>query len=131
LFGYRHYSFTGSWNLKDQGVIEAGAAPVRELFLVLPEDLIEFKLSDSDCYAKVEIKKLGYIKTGTVKELLEWLAFNSYMEKAGLSGNDQIPGQRPSAGCLPCASRLDQACRTTIGHMLSIGRTIGLPFLGY
>ena len=46
FFTYRHYSFKGTWDLKDQGVIEAGAVPVRELFLVLPEDVIEFKLSD-------------------------------------------------------------------------------------
>jgi hypothetical protein len=79
--------------LKDQGVIEAGATPVRELFLVLPEDLIEFKLTDPDCYARIEIRKLGYIKTGNLRELQEWLAYNSYLEKAGLNGNDRISGQ--------------------------------------
>lgn len=131
FFTYRHYSFKGYWDLKDQGVIEAGAAPVRELFLVLPEDLIEFKLTDPDCYAKVEIRKLGYIKTGNLRELQEWLAYNSFMEKAGLNGNDQILGQRPSAGCSPGASWLDQACRTTIGGMISVGRTIGLSLPSY
>ena len=95
FFTYRHYSFRGYWDLKDQGVIEAGAAPVRELFLVLPEDLIEFKLTDPDCYARIEIRKLGYIKTGNVRELQEWLACNSYMEKAGLNDKDQVP--------VPCA----------------------------
>jgi hypothetical protein len=84
FFTYRHYAFRGYWDLKDQGVIEAGPAPVRELFLVLPEDLIEFKLTDPDCFARVEIKKLGYIKTGNVLELQEWLACNSYMEKVGV-----------------------------------------------
>jgi hypothetical protein len=93
FFTYRHYAFRGYWELKDQGVIEAGATPVRELFLVLPEDLIEFKLTDPDCYARIEIRKLGYIKTGNLRELQEWLAYNSYLEKAGLNGNDRISGQ--------------------------------------
>ena len=131
FFTYRHYSFRGYWDLKDQGVIEAGAVPVRELFLVLPEDLIEFKLTDPDCYAKVEIRKLGYIKTGSVQELQKWLAYNSYMEKAGLNGNDPIPDHRPSAGCSPGASWADQACRKTIGRMLSVGRSLGLSLPGY
>lgn len=131
FFTYRHYSFRGYWELKDQGVIEAGAAPVRELFLVLPEDLIEFKLTDPDCYARIEIRKLGYIKTGNVRELQEWLAYNSYMEKAGLNANNQISGPGPSAGCLPGTSWLDQTRGATVGGLLSVGRAIGLPFLGY
>jgi hypothetical protein len=84
FFTYRHYAFRGYWDLKDHGVIEAGPVPVRELFLVLPEDLIEFKLTDPDCHARIEIRKLGYIKTGNMLELQEWLACNSYMEKAGV-----------------------------------------------
>jgi hypothetical protein len=95
FFTYRHYAFNGYWNLKDQGVIEAGGAPVRELFLVLPEDLIEFKLNDADCCAKIEIKKLGYIKTGNLCELQEWLAYNSYLEKAGRLSVDPMSSLWP------------------------------------
>lgn len=109
LFTYRHYSFKGYWDLKDQGVIEAGAAPVRELFLVLPDDLIELKLTDPDCYAKVEIRNLGYIKTGNVRELREWLAYNSYMEKVELNGDNQTAGSAQSSGCLTGTSWLDRA----------------------
>jgi hypothetical protein len=128
---YRHYAFKGYWELKDQGVIEAGATPVRELFLVLPEDLIEFKLTDPDCYAKIEIRKLGYIKTGNLRELQEWLAYNSYMENAGFNGKNQISGRGPCSGCLPATSWWDQTRGATVGGLLSVGRAIGLPFLGY
>jgi hypothetical protein len=131
FFTYRHYAFRGYWDLKDQGVIEAGPAPVRELFLVLPEDLIEFKLTDPDCYARIEIRKLGYIKTGNVCELQEWLAYNSYMEKAGLNANNRISGPLPYGGCLTGASWLERAQGAAIGGLFSVGRTIGLPFLGY
>jgi len=109
LFTYRHYSFKGSWDLKDQGVIEAGAAPVRELFLVLPDDLVELKLTDPDRYAKVEIRSLGYIKTGNVRELQEWLAYNSYLEKVELNGNSPTRGLAQSSGCLTGTSWLDRA----------------------
>jgi len=131
FFTYRHYAFRGYWDLKDQGIIEAGAAPVRELFLVLPEDLIELKLTDPDCHAKIEIRKLGYIKTGCVRELQEWLAYNSYMEKAGLNGNSQISNAVPSEGCFTGASWLEYARGAAIGGLLSVGRTIGLPLPGY
>lgn len=131
FFTYRHYAFRGYWELKDQGVIEAGAVPVRELFLVLPEDLIEFKLTDPDCHAKIEIRKLGYIKTGNLGELQEWLAYNSYMEKAGLNADSRISGPEPSSGCLTSSSWLEHARRASVGGILSVGRSIGLPFLGY
>ena len=36
---YRHYTFVGYWQLKDQGVLESSTLPTRELFLVL-SDLI-------------------------------------------------------------------------------------------
>jgi hypothetical protein len=131
FFTYRHYAFRGYWDLKDQGVIEAGSAPVRELFLVLPEDLIEFKLTDPDCHARIEIRKLGYIKTGNVRELQEWLAYNSYMEKAGLNLKDQIPDGAPSPGCLTGANWLDRCRSATIVRLLNFGRTIGLPVSGH
>jgi len=131
FFTYRHYAFRGHWDLKDQGVIEAGPAPLRELFLVLPEDLIEFKLAEPDCHARVEIRKLGYIKTGNLCELQEWLACNSYIEKAGLNLKDQISDGAPFPGCLTGASWLDRFRSATIGGLISLGRTIGLPVPGY
>jgi hypothetical protein len=130
LFTYRQHTFRGYWDLKDQGVIKDGAAPVRELFLVLPEDLIEFKLTDPDCYARIEIRNLGYMKTGNLHELHGWLAHNSCIEKAELSSHGQVSGPVPFAGCLAHASCLDQACRPTIGRMLSVDRAIDLPFAG-
>lgn len=130
LFSYRHYSFKGYWDLKDQGVIEAGAAPIRELFLVLPDDLIELKLTDPDCYAKVEIRNLGYIKTGNVRGLQEWLAYNSYMEKVELNGDNRTAGPAQSSGCLTGTSWLDRACAAGIGGALSVGKIIGLPIGG-
>jgi hypothetical protein len=129
FFTYRHYSFSGAWELKDQGVIEAGAVPVRELFLVLPEDLIEFKLTDPDCHAKVEIRKLGYIKTGNLREVQEWLAYYRHIEKAWL--NNEIPAadRRASPNCFPGNSWLGQACNLTLGRLFSLGRFIGLPIV--
>ena len=80
-FTYRHYSFKGTWELKDQGAIESVSASFRELFLVLPEDLIEFKLRDPDLNAAIEVTNLGYIKKGNVEELKKWLAYNVYLER--------------------------------------------------
>ena len=131
FFTYRHYAFKGHWDLKDQGVIEAGAVPLRELFLVLPEDLIEFKLTDPDCNTKVEIRKLGYIKTGNLQELQEWLAYNSYMEKAELNAYNQTPGPAPYGACLTGASWLEHARRGVAGCLFSVGRTIGVALPEY
>jgi hypothetical protein len=79
-FSYKHYQFSGKWELRDQGTIEAGAA-VRELFLVFPGDLIEFRLTEPDPCAKIEIKGLGYIVKGTSAEIQRWFACHAYMEK--------------------------------------------------
>ncbi len=130
FFTYRHYAFRGYWDLKDQGVIETGAAPIRELFLVLPEDLIEFKLNDADCYARIEIRKLGYIKTGNLCELQEWLAYNSYLEKAGLNENGQISRGLPST---PCSNDtwLKHVRGAAVGGLFSFGRSIGLHWPGH
>jgi hypothetical protein len=87
-FTYRHYSFNGTWELKNQGAIESGPTAFRELFLVLPDDLIEFKLRDPDLNAAVEITNLGYIKKGTVDELKKWLAYNVYLERPVFQGAD-------------------------------------------
>jgi len=113
--------------LKDQGVIEAGAVPLRELFLVLPEDLIEFNLTDPDCHAKVEIRKLGYIKTGNLVELQEWLAYYRYLEKAGPADGVHADDGRASLNCSPGSSWLDRTCISTVDRLFSLGRFIGLP----
>jgi hypothetical protein len=89
FFSYKHYSFCGYWDLKDQGTIEAGAATVRELFLVLPGDLIEFKMLDPDPYARIEVKNLGYIKKGSVGELQRWLAYQAYVENYAANRRQQ------------------------------------------
>lgn len=127
FFTYRHYAFRGYWELKDQGVIEAGAVPLRELFLVLPEDLIEFKLTDQDCYAKIEIRKLGYIKTGNVCELQEWLAYYRHLEKAGLDNEVPAAARRASPNCSAGISWLDQTCISTVGRLFTLGRFMRLP----
>lgn len=131
FFTYRHYAFRGYWDLKDQGVIETGAAPIRELFLVLPEDLIEFKLNDADCYARIEIRKLGYIKTGNLCELQEWLAYNSYLEKAGLNENGQISSGLPSTPCSNDTTWLKHVRGAAVGGLFSFGRSIGLHWPGH
>ena len=81
FFSYRHYTFKGYWEIKDQGMIESIQNPTRELFMVLPEDLIEFKLLEPDCFTRIDVKNIGFVKKGSICELQEWLAYNSYMER--------------------------------------------------
>ncbi|MFA6224451.1 MAG: hypothetical protein WC647_19295 [Desulfomonilaceae bacterium] len=85
FFSYKHFTFKGFWEIKDQGMIEAVHHSTRELFMVLPGDLIEFKLLEPDCNCKIDITNIGYIKKAGLCELQEWLVYNSYMEKANLS----------------------------------------------
>jgi hypothetical protein len=80
IFAYRHYAFRGYWDLKDQGLIESGPVRQRALFLVLPDDLIEFRLLEPDPYARIEVKDLGCVKKGSVEELQNWLAYRVYIE---------------------------------------------------
>jgi hypothetical protein len=82
VFTYRHYTFKGYWELKDQGLIESGPVQQRALFLVLPDDLIEFKLLEPDPCAKIDISELGYVKKGCVGDLQRWLAYRVYMDNA-------------------------------------------------
>ena len=49
--------------------------------MVLPEDLIEFKLLETDCFTRIDVKNIGYVKKGSICELQEWLAYQSYMER--------------------------------------------------
>lgn len=92
FFCYRHYAFKGNWEIKDQGVIETHYSSTRELFMVLPEDVIEFRLLEPDCYSKIDVTNIGYIKKAGICELQEWLAYNSYMERMNLPG---IGGNEP------------------------------------
>lgn len=85
IFTYRHFAFKGYWELKDQGVIEAGPVPQRALFLVLPDDLIEFRLLAPDPCAKIDVSELGYIKKGSLAELQRWLAYRVYMDNTPTS----------------------------------------------
>jgi hypothetical protein len=54
------------------------------MFLVLPGDLIEFRLQDCDQYARVELRNLGYVKRGDLCEMKKWLAHQSYMDGPAL-----------------------------------------------
>ncbi|MEI6134891.1 MAG: hypothetical protein WCP72_07940 [Desulfomonile sp.] len=93
FFSYRHYTFKGYWEIKDQGMIESIHNPSRELFMVLPEDLIEFKLLEPDCFARIDVKNIGFVKKGSICELQEWLAYNSYMERVdfpSIGGNQPV-----------------------------------------
>lgn len=127
FFSYRHYQFRGNWELKDQGTIEAGAATVRELFMVMPDDLIELKLADPDPCARVEVRNLGYIKKGTIAELQHWLAYQVYVEnyeanrRQAQAAEDQNPTQPngPAHWCTPQGGLYD---------LLALGRCLGLPF---
>jgi len=94
---------------------------------VLPEDLIEFKLTDPDCHAKAEIRKLGYIKTGNLRELQEWLAYYRYLEKAGWDNGVYAEDGRDSLNCSPGSSWLDRTCISTVDRLFSLGGFIGLP----
>ena len=90
---YRHYGFDGTWRLKDQGSFLSFEEALRELFLVLPGDLIEFRLMDPDCNARVNVKNLGYMKKGTVKELKEWLACKMCMDRIRVDAGAQLYGR--------------------------------------
>jgi hypothetical protein len=43
--------------------------------------LIEFKLLEPDCFTRIDVKNIGFVKKGSICELQEWLAYNSYMER--------------------------------------------------
>uniref|UniRef100_A0A7C4EWS7 Uncharacterized protein n=1 Tax=Desulfomonile tiedjei TaxID=2358 RepID=A0A7C4EWS7_9BACT len=80
FFSYRHFAFEGQFVLKDRGVLESGPVRARELFFVLPGDVIEFKIDGEDCLAKIDIQSLGYVKKGSLCELQRWLAEKTFME---------------------------------------------------
>jgi hypothetical protein len=126
-FTYRHYAFNGTWELKNQGVIESGPAAFRELFLVLPEDLIEIKLRDPDPNAAIEITNLGYIKKGTVDELKKWLAYNVYLEKPVIPSTES--NSRDNQAAAPWYPGSPYGSLDIITQPIDyVGRILGLPW---
>jgi hypothetical protein len=127
-FTYRHYTFNGTWALKNQGAIESGTMPLRELFLVLPDDLIELKLRDPDANAAIEITNLGYIKKGSVAELKKWLAYNIYLEKPVFQNGDGTRSESNQGfnGWYPGSpyTYVDMIIRP----LNSVSRVLGLPW---
>jgi len=120
---FRHYAFRGTWELKDQGAIESIVAPSRELFLVLPEDLIEFKLRDPDPNAAIEVVNLGYVKKGSIDELKKWLAYQIYLERpvfrTAQSNNEGSSGK--GYACSPFDSRILANPFHSLGRFLGLG----------
>ncbi len=80
FISYRHFAFEGDFVLKDRGTIESGPVRTRELFLVLPGDVIELRTEGEDCLAKIDVRNLGYVKKGNLCELQNWLAEKTFME---------------------------------------------------
>lgn len=96
---YRHFAFEGRFVLKDQGTLESGPVLSRELFLVLPGDIIEFRTDGDDCLAKIDLRNLGYVKRGSLCELQHWLSEKTFMEipdrtQLAAIGNSVTPVQR-------------------------------------
>lgn len=128
FFTYRHFSFNGSWEQKVQGMIDTSQVRRRELFLVLPGDVIEFRMADSDCNARIDLRNLGYIKKGDICELERWLASQRFMEMPALTReNNSQSGSKEK-------SRVEPLCVQGIPHtssggildrIFSIGREIG------
>lgn len=126
-FTYSHYTFKGTWELRGQGVVESGPAAFRELFLVLPEDLIELKLRDPDPNAAIEVTNLGYIKKGSVEELKKWVAYNVYLERPTFRSAESESRNSQSFGAWypgPPSGYADLIIRP----MAFMGRLLGLPW---
>lgn len=135
IWTYRHYTFKGYWELKDQGAVLSGPVQLRELFLVMPDDLIEFRLRDCDKFARVELRNLGYVKRGDPCELKKWLAMQSYRNgpaliqaarnrfRADLENNGRRPPSPAVGAPWPLQFGYDLYCGFT-----SACRRIGIPF---
>lgn len=126
-FSYRHYAFTGIWELKGRGNVESGPAAFRELFLVMPDDLIEFKLKDPDPNALVEITNLGYIKRGSVEEMKRWLAYNIYLEKPIFQTPESEGASSRAESGLPYPRALCGMTNNLLSQIYSLGRCLGIP----
>lgn len=133
IWTYRHFAFKGYWELKDQGAIQSGPVELREMFLVLPDDLIELRLRDPDKFARVEIRNLGYVKRGDICELQKWLAQESYMEgpaliQAARNRANQENGQNAN---MPAWARsgmwLSNLGGGALSDFLSRCRSLGFP----
>lgn len=130
---YRHYTFKGYWQLKDQGALRSGPVELRALFLVLPDDLIEFRLQDPDKYARVELRNLGYVKRGDLCELKKWLALQAYREGPALiqTAMDRNKAECDRARRPPCGP-MPGSClpfgKALFGNVLTKCRYLGLPF---
>lgn len=124
---YRHYSYTGTWELKDRGSIESGPVTYRELFLVLPDDLIEFKLRDPDPNAAIEVVNLGYVKKGSVEELKKWLAYNIYLERPVFKNAESNSESRGGNEASFFHGGLAAMTRNLLCEIYSLGRILGLP----
>jgi hypothetical protein len=128
FFSYRQFQFGEGWDLKDQGTIEAGPVAVRELFLVLAGDLIEFTVAEPVPHARIEVRNLGYIRKGTVAELQQWLAYQTYWEN--------LEGQRcqqPRSSNQDAKGRSDlrTGCGSQEGilsRVLAVRPVLGFPF---
>lgn len=123
VFTYRHYAFRGTWDLKDQGAIESIVTPCRELFLVMPEDLIELKLRDPDPNAAIEVVNLGYVKKGSLEELQKWLAYQIYLERPVFRNAQSSDRATSSSGasCLPFDSRILANPWSSLSRVIGLG----------
>lgn len=135
IWTYSHYTFTGYWSLKDQGAIQSSPVQLREVFLVMPDDLIEFRLRDCDQYARVELRNLGYIKRGDLCELKKWLAEQSYQLGPALiqADRDRIRRERENSTkrwpvCGPHGPWPFEMGEGFFRGLLSICSGLGLPF---
>ena len=134
IWTYRHFTFKGYWELKDQGAIQSGPVEIREVFLVAPDDLIEFRLRDPDPYARVEFRNIGYLKRGDLCELKKWVAWQSFREGPALiqAARDRWQRESKTAGGTAACNR---PVRTPfnlgdgfLGGLVSTCRNLGLPF---
>lgn len=133
IWTYRHFTFKGYWELKDQGAIQSGPVEIREMFLVLPDDLIEFRLRDPDKYARVELRNLGYIKRGDLCELKKWLALQSYQQGPALieAAMDRSRKERNDSARRSCNPNAQWPIRFGAGFFSDLSsacRRMGLPF---
>jgi hypothetical protein len=128
FLSYKHYQFRGDWELKDQGAVEAGPGTVRELFLVLQDDLIEFKIADPNPHTRIEVRNMGYIKKGCLPELQQWLAYQTFLEKPESA---QPRGSESAQRCESGPANYPPRCRAPGGFLsgiFSLGRAAGVLF---
>ncbi|MFC1833189.1 hypothetical protein ACFL2Q_00470 [Thermodesulfobacteriota bacterium] len=129
-FTYRHYRFRGDWQLEDQGTIQSDTSPRRELFLVLPGDLVEFKLPRPDRNVGIEVANMGYVKKGSVAELRQWLAKRTYMEYSGLVEvqRERFKQRQRQHRSMP-RYHFGSQYAPVLSEIRSIGRAVLWPFL--